>query len=151
MEQVAIIKAAHDWMVLSCEADLSQAVARGDMDTAKRLEGTRQIFDRAVFVVLFGRFEMAVTETFEQARNARSANPDWRSRRGWDVPAYRVRRIAFETKLALVMDRQTEAHGRIMRAYALRNHCAHGGSTKALIPIEEFVADLYAWRALLRR
>nr|WP_294512208.1 hypothetical protein [uncultured Rhodopila sp.] len=97
MQQVAVIKAAHDWMVRACDADLSEAVARGDMETAKRVEETRQTFDRAVFVVLFGRFEMAVTEMFEQARSARSANPDWKSRRGWDVPAYRDRRVPFET------------------------------------------------------
>jgi hypothetical protein len=151
MRQVATIKAAYDRMAESCRTAINESVAAGDTQTTTRLEETRVTLDRAFFVLLFGQFETAVTEAFEQARNARSANPDWRSRRGWDAPAYGDRRIPFETKLALVIDRRVKAYGLIMQAYGLRNHFAHGGTREPVSSIDEFVADLYAWQALLRR
>jgi len=77
-------------------------------------------------------------------------------RRGWDVPAYAEARgarprVSFETKLALVLDRQEAAYRKILQAYALRNHCAHGGTSEPVGSIDQFVNDLYGWRALLRR
>jgi hypothetical protein len=146
-----MIKAAYDWMVAATFADASSAEASGDIEAADRLETVRDILERGAFVMLFGQFETAVTETFEQARSARSTNPDWKSRRGWDIPAYRDRRVPFETKLALMMDRRTDAHGKIMQAYALRNHCAHGGHREAVGSIDELVTNLYVWQGLLRR
>lgn len=151
MRQVATIKAAYDWMAEARRTAINESVAAGDTQTASRQEETRVTLDRAFFVLLFGQFETAVTETFEQARNARSANPDWKSRRGWDVPAYGDRRIPFETKLALVIDRRGKPHSTILQAYALRNHFAHGGTREPVSSIDDFVADLYAWQALLRR
>jgi hypothetical protein len=146
-----MIKEAYDWMVAATFADASRAEAAGDSEAVDRLEMVRDILERGAFVMLFGQFETAVTETFEQARVSRSANPDWKARRGWDVPAYAARRVPFETKLALVMDRRTDVHGKIMQAYALRNHCAHGGHRETVGSIDEFVANLYVWQGLLRR
>ena len=151
MRQVSQIKAAYDWMIAAYQAQILQAVASNDTSTMDRLERTRDTLERGVFVMLFGQFEMAVTDYFEQARNMRSANPDWISRRGWDIPAYQSRRVPFETKLAVVLDRRTSAHGRIMDAYGLRNHCAHGGSDSAVGSIDQFVNDLHTWHALLRK
>lgn len=150
MRQVPQIKAAYDWMVEAYEADVASALDAGNTLAVDHLDETRDTFERGVFVVLFGQFEQSVTERFESARDARETNPDWTSRRGWDVPAYRGRRVPFDTKLALVLDRRVSAHGKVLEAYALRNHCAHGGTSVPVASIDQFVKDLYEWSGLLR-
>ena len=142
MRQVRQIKAAYDWMIGTYQGEVSKAMAIGDTKAVERLDETRDTLERSVFVMLFGQFEKAVTAHFENARDTRSTNPDWTSRRGWDVPAYRDRRVPFETKLALVVDQQDPCRGKILQAYALRNHCAHGGISEPVGSIDRFVNDL---------
>lgn len=137
-------------MVNAYQVDVVAALAVGNTQALDRLDETRDILERGVFVVLFGQFEQLVIEYFERARDARATNPDWTSRRGWDVPAYSGRRIPFESKLALVFDRRNPAHRKVMDAYARRNHCAHGGTSEPVGSIDQFVNELYDWQRLLR-
>jgi hypothetical protein len=147
MRQVPQIKAAYDWVIGVYQAEVSKAMAAGNIQTVDHLGETRDTLERGVFVLLFGQFENAVNEYFEDARNARSSNPDWTHRRGWDIPAYRdARRVPFETRLALVLDQQNPSRNKIMEAYALRNHCAHGGTREPVGSIDQFVNDLYVWQ-----
>lgn len=150
MQQVASIKAAHDWMTAAHLSALVAARQAGDTAAEISLEELKNTLLRGVFVVLFGQFEQAVTAAFERARDRRSENPDWTSRRGWDLPAYRHGRVPFETRLSLVLDRRNPAHGWVLQAYALRNHFAHGGVGQSVSSIDDFVDDLYAWASLLR-
>lgn len=137
-------------MVGTYQAEVANAMATGDTQAVSRLNETLDILERGVFVVLFGQFEQLVTEYFERARDVRDTNPDWTSRRGWDVPAYRGRRVPFETKLSLVFDRQDPDHGKVLTAFASRNHCAHGGTSQPVGSIDQFVDDLYNWQSRLR-
>ena len=82
VRHVPRIKAAYDRLIEAYLAQVATAMAAGDTGTVTRVEETRDTLERGVFVLLFGQLEMRVTEYFEQARNARAANPDWRSRRG---------------------------------------------------------------------
>lgn len=150
MRELPRIKAAYDWMVEAYQTEVATAMATNDTRAVERLEEMRDMLERGVFVVLFGQFEMAMNEHFERARENRATNPDWTTRRGWDVPAYGTGRDPFETKLALVLDRREPDHGRILAAYARRNHCAHGGISQPVGSIDQFVSDLRRWRALLR-
>jgi hypothetical protein len=149
MCQLARIKAGYDWLVQMHETALAAAEAAGDQPAVTRLENVRDVMDRGIFVLLFGQFEQHVTETFETARERRVANSDWRTRRGWDSPALSGRRLPFETRLALVLDRRQPTYGAVLRAYGLRNHLAHGGTNEPVGSIEQLVADLYAWQAAL--
>jgi len=151
VRQVPQIKAAYDWMIEAYNVAVARAEAAGDRRAVDLLDAKRETLERGVFVVLFGQFENLVTEHFEGARDARTANPDWAMRRGWDVPAHGGRRVPFETKLSLVVDRRIAAYGKILEAYALRNYCAHGGSDRPVGSIDRFVQDLYTWQAALRR
>jgi len=126
-------------------------MAAGDTQALDRLDEKRDVFERGVFLMLFGQFEKLVTEYFEQARDARATNPDWTTRRGWDIPTYRDRRVPFETKLTLVLNEREPFHRKVLQAYSLRNHCAHGGSSQPIGSIDQFVNDLYLWQAQLRR
>lgn len=151
MRDVPQIKAAYDWMIGSCNAAVGAAMATGDLQRAAQLDDTRDSLERGVFVLLFAQFEREVTDYFVDAHNARSTNPDWTRRRGWDVPSYNSRRVPFETKLALVLDQLSPSHRQVMSAYTLRNHCAHGGNVQPVGSIDQFVQDLYTWQAELRR
>lgn len=151
MREVTQIKAAYDWMIASYNAAVGSAMANSDLPRVAQLEDTRDSLERGVFVLLFAQFEREVTEYFSTARDARSSNPDWTRRRGWDIPTYNSRRIPFETKLALVLDQLSPSHRQVMRAYNLRNHCAHGGNVQPVGSIDQFVQDLYTWQAELRR
>lgn len=150
MKDILRLKAAYEWMLRTYESDARVALEAGDDATAAKLDHHRDSLERGLFVVLFGQFERHVTEVFETARGKRASSADWRSRRGWDLPALADRRVAFETKLALVLDRQSSAYRRVMRAYALRNHFAHGGMTEPVGSIEELVEDLFTWQGQLR-
>jgi hypothetical protein len=99
---------------------------------------------------MFGQFERAVTSAFEDAVNARAANPDWTHRRGWDASSLKSKKVAFDTKLAMVLDSQSPSFGLILQTYATRNHCAHGGTTNPVGSIDALEADLYRWRGELR-
>ena len=145
------IKAAYDWMITAYDAAVGAAMATSDLHAVARLDATRDALERGVFVLLFGQFEHEVTESFNDARDARATNPDWIRRRGWDIPAYNSRRIPFETKLALVLDQNTPSHRQVINGYSRRNHCAHGGSTQPVGSIDQFVQDLSTWKADLRR
>ena len=151
MRAIPQTKAAYDWMLQAYEAEVSRSMAASNILAVNRLDETRDAIERGLFVVLFGQFEQSVTMIFEEARDTRSNNPDWHNRRGWDVPAYRDRRIQFETKLALLLDQRLPEKSKVLRAYALRNHCAHGGTSEPVGSIDEFIKDLYTWVGLLRR
>lgn len=149
MRDLPRIKAAFDWLTHTNEAAVEEAIGRGDTAAVQRLEDAYEMLERGVFVLIFGQFEQEVSRVFEKARERRAGNPDWRARRGWDVPALAGRRLPFETRLALVLDRRTPAYRNVIRAYALRNHLAHGGTAEPVGSIEQLVADLYAWQAAL--
>jgi hypothetical protein len=151
VRQLARIKAGYDWLVQMHETALAAAEATGDQAAVTRLENVRDVMDRGIFVLLFGQFEQHVTEIFEAARDRRAGNLDWRTRRGWDTPALSGRRLPFETRLALVLDRRTPVYRAVIHAYALRNHLAHGGTAEPVGSIEQLVVDLYAWQAALER
>jgi hypothetical protein len=151
MQDVPQIKAAYDWMINAYRDEVLDARAAGDKGTVVRLGARRDSLERGVFVMLFGQFEKLVNEYFEQARDSRVANPDWSHRRGWDVPALTGRRIPFETKLALVLDRNGLHYGNVVTHYQVRNHCAHGGSDQPVGSIDQFVKDLYTWQGQLRK
>jgi hypothetical protein len=149
MQQLPQIKAAYDWFFAHWQAEATRAAASGDIATLTRLDERRDSLERGIFVLMFGQFEVAVTDVFTRARDSRAGNPDWTQRRGWDADALQGRKVPFETKLAFVLDRRAPAYGRILATYALRNHCAHGGTTTPVGSIDALEADLYAWQSQL--
>ncbi|MGJ3261869.1 MAG: hypothetical protein ACFE0R_01415 [Salinarimonas sp.] len=149
MQKLADIKAAYDWLLEQIEAQIRVHASTGDIASVDRFEAKRDLLERGIFVLMFGQFEVAVNRVFETARDDRSSNPDWARRRAWDVPSLQGR-VPFETRLAMVMDRRSEHFGRILTAYARRNHCAHGGTSDPVGSIDLVFADLYLWRAELR-
>lgn len=150
MRQLPQIRSAYDWFFAQWQSEAMRAAGAGDLVALARLEEKRDTLERAVFVLMFGQFEVAVTEAFQAARAARTGNPDWTHRRGWDADSLRGRKVPFETKLSLVLDRRLPAFGKILNTYGIRNHCAHGGMTEPVGSIDSLEADLYAWQAELR-
>lgn len=150
MERLAEIKATYDWLLSLFEAEVAQMVRDDDMAGIDRAEARLDVVERGFFVLMFAQFEKAVTQTFEDASRARATSPDWGRRRGWDAISALGKRVPFETKLAMVMDRQSPSFGKIITTYGTRNHCAHGGTTNPVGSIMALEADLYRWLGELR-
>jgi hypothetical protein len=150
MQKIPEIKATYDWFFACYAEDIAQRAQKNDIAGIDQMEARRDILERAIFVLMFGQFEKAVTSAFEDALNARAANPDWTRRRGWDISLFKGRKVPFDIKLAMVLDSQSPSFGRILQTYATRNHCAHGGTTDAVGSIDALEADLYRWHRELR-
>lgn len=150
MQRLPEIKATYDWFFAHYRIEVAERAQRNDLAGIDQMEARRDILERGIFVLMFGQFESAVTTKFEAALNSRTANRDWRQRRGWDVPALKGRKVPFETKLALVLDSQSSSFAQILQTYAIRNHCAHGGTTNAVGSIDALESDLYRWHSELQ-
>ncbi len=151
MQKLPQIKAAYDWMIQEYDTKIGEATASTDMRSVQRLENFRDSLERGVFVLMFGQFEIDVTDRFRVERENRMRNPDWRIRRGWDTPSLGVKSVPFLSKLALMMDRTGKHYRKIELSYHRRNHCAHGGTSEPVGSIDQFFKDLYEWQAELRR
>lgn len=150
MEKLAEIKATYDWLLALYDTEVEQMVRENDIVGIDRAEARLDIVERGIFILMFAQFEKAVAQTFENAAHARVANPDWGRRRGWDAVFALGKRVPFETKLAMVMDRRSSTFGKIIATYGTRNHCAHGGTTNPVGSIMALEADLYRWQGELR-
>ncbi len=151
MQRLPEIKATYDWFFAHYGAETTERARKNDIAGIDQMDVKRDILERGIFVLMFGQFEKAVTSAFEDALNTRATNPDWRRRRGWDTSSLRGKKVPFETKLAMVLDSRSPSFAQITRTYAVRNHCAHGGTTNAVGSIDALEADLYRWLGELRR
>lgn len=150
MQQLPRIKAAYDWFYAQWQSEATRIVGSGNDAALAKLDEKRDTLERGVFVLIFGQFEVAVNSVFHAARTRRIGEADWALRRGWDSDALQGRKVPFETKLSLVLDRRSSTFAKILTAYATRNHCAHGGMTVSVGSIDSLAADLQAWRSELR-
>ncbi|KQP67902.1 hypothetical protein [Methylobacterium sp. Leaf112] len=150
MQQLPRIKAAYDWFYGQWQREASRLAEAGDVSALAKLDEKRDTLERGVFVLMFGQFEVAVDSIFQTARTRRLGEADWALRRGWDTGSLQGRKIPFETKLSLVLDRRSPTFGKILGTYATRNHCAHGGMELSVGSIDSLAAELYAWCSELR-
>ena len=150
MRELPRIKAAYDWFFARWQQEAAEAARNGDLSAIDRLEEKRDVLERGIFVMMFGQFETAVDDAFSTAKANRVNNPDWTHRRGWDADSLQGKKVPFETKLSMTLDRRSSSHGKILSTYATRNHCAHGGTTSPVGSIDALEADLYSWRSELK-
>jgi hypothetical protein len=151
MQQLPHIKATYDWVFMQLQTELAAAASQNNLVAINQLEEKRDVFERGIFVLMFGQFENAVNAAFKEALALRSTNPDWTRRRGWDMSALKAKSVTFDTRLSLVMDRHARSFNRVLQTYAIRNHCAHGGTDEPVGSIDALEADLYTWQGQLRR
>lgn len=144
MQRLPEIKAAYDRVVRLLRAEMAAALATGDAMAEAKLSETQEILDYAFFVLCFAQFEREVTHCFAAARDRRTSNPDWTRRRGWDIDGFREpRRIRFEDRVALVLDRVGPDYAKVIADYHKRNHVAHGGLTEPIDSLDQFVRELF--------
>jgi hypothetical protein len=151
MREAARLAAEHEWAMRLLDEQEFTAAAAGNAQTLLHLKLFRDSLNRGFYVLLFGQFEVELQERFRRRRDLAAVNPDWRERRGWDVPTLQGSRVPFETMLALMLDRNGVSHRKIMTAFSHRNHCAHGGTAEPIGSIGQLVKDLYVWQGELRR
>ena len=150
MRDLPLIKASYDWFLSHYQREVSVLAANNDLDAIDRLDVKRDIFERGVFILMFAQFEAAVSDKFDTERTSRVGNPDWRHRRGWDADSLVGRKVPFETKLSMVLDKRSPYFNEIRRTYDIRNHCAHGGVTEPIGSIEGLSNALYDWHRAIQ-
>lgn len=150
MQNLLRVKTSYEAVDDLIQREIGNAVTANDTTTELAWAQRKDLNDYAFFVVLFAQFERIAKEKFRQARDTRTANVDWRQRRGWDGPLFSSDRAPFPDQLAAVLDRQTDEYRRIMRYYEDRNHVAHGGLTNQVASIDLLASDLQMIAALLR-
>ena len=152
MNRLSDIKATYDWFFAQYQTELVARTKKNDIVGVEKMEEKRDVLERGFFVLMFGQFETAVNAVFQDAVSARSGNVDWSRRRGWDNPQFKnVNRVPFDTRLSMVLDRNSPRYPKILQTYAIRNHCAHGGTSEAVASIDALAADLYSWQAELKK
>lgn len=150
MQLLPEIKASFDRFFNYYQSEANRLVQSSQIDLLNSLDQQLAHLERGYFVVMFGQFEHEVDNAFNDARVKRCGDTNWLVRRGWDTPALGGRKVPFETKLSLVIDRKDVQFGKILHAYGQRNHCAHGGVSETVV-IPALAQDLYIWQSLIRR
>ena len=119
-------------------------MATGDAPAEGKLVEAQKILDYAFFVLCFAQFEReSAQESFEVARDRRRRIQIDQAR-GWDVDGLSSgRRVRFEDRVALVLDRTGSDYGKVIADYQKRNHIAHGGLSEPVAPLDQFVQELF--------
>lgn len=150
MRDLPLIKASYDWFLAHYQREVGVVAANGDLVALERLDEKRDIFERGIFILMFAQFELSVNGKFDSERTFRVSNPDWRFRRGWDADSLSGKKVPFETKLAMVLDKRSQYFNEIRRTYDIRNHCAHGGTNEPVGSIEGLANALYEWHRAIQ-
>jgi len=143
MQDLQLIKSAFEKIDDLLNDEIAKSFREGDTIQKVKWEERREILNRAFYVLCFGQFEREVDDKFEAAKASRQSNNDWTKRRGWDTEYIKGKRVRFEDRVAMVLDRNTGSdYGDVMRHYGDRNHAAHGGLSKPIGSVDNLILDL---------
>ena len=128
--------------------------AAGEHDERDRVAREQEINDQAYFVLAWGQLETDIDEACRDAiRHGRSLD-DWRDRRAWSLynpDDRRLSGLSFESRLTLVLARDSDEWRRTMRFYNVRNRIAHGTLQSERIDVSDEIREFYRIRSSLVR
>ena len=150
MKQLPQIKSGYDQLLGFWQREATVLSQAGRTAELNKLGESRDVLERGIFILMFGQFESACDDRFQRAKDKRTANTDWTRRRGWDAASLQGKKVPFETKLSMVMDKKSATFKKVLDTYAIRNHCAHGGTTIPVGSIAALEAQLYQWHRELK-
>ncbi len=139
------------------DAELDNAVAKGDTAAAQRIEQKQLLNDQAYFVLCWGQLEAEIDEACRTAIRQRKASTNWDIRRGFDFydpDDKRLSGLSFDRPVALILDRDSgpgKPYARVMAYYETRNKIAHGRLEATRIDVSAVVADFYLIQGALTR
>ena len=151
MKELPAIEATYDKLADILDDELQKAEQRPDYHAANRIKEKQQVNDSAYFLLVWGQLEARVNEIAEKAIRKRRADARWEYRRAWDgLNPDDMRRIRFEDRLAIVLDRQAgkgSSFNQAIRLYGERNRVAHGTSLAQGIDVPTIIAQVYQFES----
>ena len=125
-----------------------------DNDTRDRAAHKQRINDQAYFVLAWGQLEAEIEEACRGVIRHAQGHSDWRHRRAWtlynpDDP--RLSGLSFQSRLTLVVDKDSDEWKRTMQHYNLRNQIAHGTLVPERIDVSSVIADFLRIQSSLAR
>ena len=108
-----------------------------------RWTNVRTINDQAYFVVIFAQLEAHVNEQWEKLVRRKRTAP-WPRRRLWEnIDLKQLERISFKDKVALLINKETDAYKKIIQYSAIRNRLAHGElSSTSPVAIDSVIVEI---------
>ena len=121
---------------------------------ATAVDQERRLNDQAYFVLAWGQLEADIDEACRDTIREGQLNGDWRYRRAWSLynpDDRRLSGLSFESRLTLVLEKDSGEWKRTMQLYYVRNQIAHGMLLSARIDMARVIQDFFRIRASLAR
>ncbi len=137
----------------SLEAKRTPAAAASVAST----EARQVLNDQAYFLLCWGQLETEINARCREAIRRRREDPDWQTRRGWDLynpDDPRLSGLSFEDRVRLVLDMQGgrgSPFAKVMVHYEMRNKVAHGRLESRRVDVRAVVGDFHLIQAALHR
>ena len=114
----------------------------------------QRINDQAYFVLAWGQLEAEIEEACRDAIRHAQRHGDWRHRRAWtlynpDDP--RLSGLSFQSRLTLVVEKDSDEWKRTMQHYNVRNQIAHGTLVSERIDVSSVIQDFLRIQSSLAR
>ncbi len=126
----------------------------GEDPVPERIDREQRINDQAYFVLAWGQLEADIEEACRNAIRHGQTHDDWRYRRAWSLynpDDRRLSGLSFESRLTLVIDKDSVDWKRAMQLYNVRNQIAHGTLLSARIDMARVILDFFRIRSSLAR
>ena len=119
MKDLTAIGAVYVEIDTILEAMRGLALDTSDAVKAKQIEAKQTLNDQAYFILGWGQMETAINQTCRSAIRRRRASIDRNTRRAWELynpDDRRLSGLSFEDRAALVLDRQADRPGDVVKA-----------------------------------
>ena len=146
----ALYEQADNYLETLCD---TEETAGGDAER-DRVTHKQRINDQAYFVLAWGQLEAEIEEACRDAIRHGLRHGDWRHRRAWtlynpDDP--RLSGLSFQSRLTLVVDKDSDEWKKTLQHYNVRNHIAHGNLVPERIDVSSVVQDFLRIQSSLAR
>jgi len=115
-----------------------------------RIKEEQQLNNQAYFILAWGQLEAEIDSACKHAVDAGQSQEEWKVRRAWDlINPDNLSRLGFRGRLKLVLDKNGEEYGEVVKWYMLRNQIAHGQISSEGIDVPKIIRDFNRIRKLL--
>ncbi|MDE0047057.1 MAG: hypothetical protein OXU19_14545 [bacterium] len=126
----------------------------GEDDERDRVAREQELNDQAWFVLAWGQLEADIDEACRDAIRRGQSHDNWQLRRAWSLynpDDRRLSGLSFESRLTLVLERNSVEWRRTMQFYNVRNRIAHGTLLSERIDVSAEIQEFLRVRESLAR
>ncbi len=122
----------------------------GQDDERDLVERHQILNEQAFYVLAWGQLEASIDDACREAIELGKSHPDWRRRRTWRVfHKIGLRRLSFENRLTLVLDRGSTEYRDTLIHHEVRSQIAHGDLRSTIINLPIVIKEFRRIQSLL--